>query len=175
MVFKLVKAGRKLHEIKRAVEEENYIHSYIEKREKRRGEHPLKEDLEILNKYVEMLRFSRPASLYFEPPGKENEEPLVNIRAGGVTRLPIARVGDILTSSDRWADRHVIIEGGELDFFSRNKQGEHWHTLSDGTGRIVAVSTGAIGDGKGTLFGVARRTSVGKQLFIEIKNFHQEV
>ncbi len=173
MVFKLVRAGRRIAEIKRAVEEDSHLSTYIERSASRRREHPLKEDVEILSKYVEWLRFSRPASLYFDQPDKE-PEPEVRLPQRPRTRLPVARIEDVLMFPERWADRHVIIEDSEISSFSSNRGGEHWHIIEDGSGKLAAVSPRERLDGKGTAFAVARRTSVGKQLFLELRNFHQK-
>ncbi len=173
MVFKILRAGRTIASLRRAVEEENDIGSYVREREKRSSS-SLKEDVELLGKYVDWVRFSRPATLYAPPVRNESPEPRpAAIPAKGRTSLPVARVMHIIAQPERWADRHVIIEGAELTFFSSNRSGEHWHTLDDGTGRVVAVSRENVMRGRGTLFGVARRTPAGRQLFIEAKNFHE--
>jgi len=174
MVFKLVKAGRRIAEIKKAVDEEKHLSSYIEKSVNRRNDHPLKEDIDMLNKYVEWLRFSRSASLYFDQPSQNASGTDVVQVPRARTRLPVARVEDIIMFPERWANRHVIIEDSEISFFNSNRNGENWHVIADGTGKLVAVNPKDKVDGMGTAFAVARRTSVGKQLFLELRNFHQK-
>ena len=172
MVFKLVRAGRTIGALRRAIDEDNDLASYVRNREIAGKRDPLREDVEMLHRYVEWLRFSKPASLYYEPP-KKAEAAAGPLPARGVTSLPVASVAHVLSKPERWADRHVIIDGGQLTFFSMNRNGEHWHVLEDSTGKVVAVSPGRRFSGRGTLFGVARRTSLGKQLFLEIRDFHE--
>ena len=170
MVFKLVKSGMKIRELARGIQSDSEMEKYVEKRNMQANKHTLQEDLDILNKYVDYLRFSRPASLTYDSPSvKEHEKERIESR--GRTRFPLAFVSDVIENPERWSGHHVIIDGG-LDFVSDNKKGEYWHRFSDHTGTVIAVGKEKLDGKTGTLFGVARHTSAGKQLFLEIKNFH---
>jgi hypothetical protein len=171
MVFKLIRAGRKMAAVEKGLENRIELEKYMEKRKEAVKRHPLHEDIEILNKYVDYLRFSRTASLLADSPPPEKEQDIEdNLPVRGKTSLPIAYVQDLASFPERWSGRHVIIDG-ELERVNVNKNGEQWHRFSDHTGTLIAVSKNDA-EGKGTLFGVARQTPVGKQLFLEIKNFH---
>ncbi|MFH0957002.1 MAG: hypothetical protein V1813_04040 [Candidatus Aenigmatarchaeota archaeon] len=172
MVLGLVRAGRKMADIRNAIEEENLLARYVERRREERKAHPLEEEIGALAEYIEWLRYSREGSLISSAPVEKRAMPTEAPVFRGKTTLPVASVGDMLRAPDRWAESHVIVEGGRMEPVSVNKRGEHWHVLSDGTGRITAVSDGALEHREGTLFGVARRTDAGKQLFIEVKNFY---
>jgi hypothetical protein len=172
MVFGLVRARRRIEDIRNAVEEENQLARYVERRKAERKAHPLEGEIEALGEYIEWLRYSREGSLISGAPVEKRALPTEPPIFRGKTTLPVASVGDILRSPDRWAESHVIVDGGKMEFISANKRGEHWHILSDGTGRITAVSDGMLEHSQGTLFGVARRTHAGRQLFIEVKNFY---
>lgn len=175
MVLGLVSAGRRLAQIRDAVDEENGLSLYVEKRGLEGKRHPLAQEIDALREYVEWLRYSREGSLILgghAVPAEVGAMPSGAPAFPGKTTLPVACVADILRSPDRWAGGSVIIEGGSAEKISVNKKGEHWHILSDGTGRIAAVSEGCLQHSHGTLFGVARRTAAGRQLFIEVRNFY---
>ncbi|UCD02691.1 MAG: hypothetical protein JSV63_02785 [Candidatus Aenigmatarchaeota archaeon] len=172
MVFKLIRAGRKLADLKKGLESSIELEKYMEKRKNIGNRHPLHEDIEILNKYIDYIRFSRPASLAYDAPPLEKEEDEHDILPKrGKTTLPIAYVQDVLLYPERWSGHHVIIDG-ELEHVNTNRKGERWHRFKDHTGTVIAMSRHEIKGNKGTLFGVARQTPAGKQLFLEIKNFH---
>ncbi len=171
MVFKLVRAGRRVREIEKSLESNMAFGRYMESRRETVNRHPLKEDIEILNKYLDYIRFSRPASLFYDAPPVEEKEAEDAVPRRGKTSLPIAFVSDVMSAPERWSGQHVIIDG-ELEHVSTNRSGEHWHRFSDHTGTMIAVSAGPVEHKKGTLFGIARQTTVGRQLFLEIKNFH---
>jgi hypothetical protein len=170
MVFKLIRAGRRVRNIDRGLENDAEFGRYMVKRREAAGRIPLKDDIEILNKYIDYIKFSRPASLLPESPPVEEafQEPLPR---RGKTTLPMAFISDLTESPERWAGHHVIIDG-EIEHVSTSRRGEHWHRFSDQSGTLIAVSKEPIEHKKGTLFGVARQTTVGKQLFLEIRNFH---
>jgi hypothetical protein len=172
MVPSLVRAGRRLAEIRSAVEEENLLARYVERRGGEKKAHPLEHDIEALREYIDWLRYSREGSLISSLPEEKRVLPPEAPPFRGKTTLPVASIRDILCSPDRWAESHVIVESGQMEPVSVNRRGEHWHILSDGTGRITAVSDGKLEHRQGTLFGIARRTPAGKQLFIEVKNFY---
>jgi hypothetical protein len=172
MVSGLVRAGRRIAEIRNAVDEDNMLARYVERRMDERKPHPLEQEIETIREYIDWLRYSRDGSLISSLPEEKRVMPRDAPPYRGKTTLPIASISDILSSPDRWAESHVIVDGGQMELVSVNKRGEHWHICSDGTGRITAVSDGALEHQKGTLFGVARRTPAGKQLFIEVKNFY---
>jgi hypothetical protein len=171
MVFKLIRAGRHVRDIERSLENNAEFSRYMESRKEKAGRHPLKEDIDILNKYMDYIRFSRPASLFYDAPPVDEKEPEEPLPMRGKTTLPIVFVSDMVSAPERWSGQHVIIDG-ELEQVSANKSGEHWHRFRDHTGTMIAMSRGPVEHKKGTLFGVARQTAVGKQLFIEIRNFH---
>lgn len=171
MVLKILKSGKKIRDIARGLENDAELDKYIEKREVRQGKHVLHEDIEVLGKYVDYLRFSRPASLFYDSPSVKNHGSPEKIPIKGKTKFPLAFVSDVLANPERWSGHHVIIDGS-LQFVSTNDNGEHWHRFSDGTGTVIAVGSEMLHGKSGTLFGVARQTSTGKQLFLEIKNFH---
>jgi hypothetical protein len=172
MVFKILRAGRKMAAVEKGLENNIEMGKYLDNREKTAKRHHLHEDIDILNKYVDYLRFSRPASLLNDsPPVNKEEAPEDNLPRRGRTSLPIAYVQDVSSYPERWSGRHVIIEG-ELEHVSTNRNGEQWHRFSDHTGTVIAGSREGIENRRGTLFGVARQTPVGRQLFLEIKNFH---
>ncbi len=172
MVFKILKAGRKIHALKRALESEKELKKYLAEMEEKRDRHTLLEDIAILNKEVEWLRFSQQACTHFESltaPDKPNEEePKLPEK---LTASPFASIGDILLDPEKWSDKNVIIEG-EVEFYNRSKKGDRFHIFSDNTGTVTGVCENEIKNGFGTLFGIARQTQIGKQIFLEIKNFH---
>jgi len=171
MVFKIIRAGKKVAEIGRSLENDIEFSNYLKNRKEQGRKSPLQDDMEILNKYMDYVRFSRPASLLHDAPSlveKEVAEPMLRM---GKTSLPFAFVSELVASPERWSGHHVIIDG-ELEHVNTNRNGEHWHRFMDPTGTVIAVSKETFEHSKGTLFGVARHTSVGKQLFLEIKNFH---
>jgi hypothetical protein len=172
MVFGLERAGRRLDEIREAVDEEKELSLYVERRASEKKSHPLSQEIGALREYVEWLRYSREGSLIFSQPQEMKALPSEAPPFPGKTTLPVASVSEILRSPDRWAGASVIIEEGTAEKVSVNKRGEHWHILSDGTGSIAAVSGGLLEHSSGTLFGVARRTAAGGQLFIEVNNFY---
>lgn len=171
MVFKLIRAGRKVAALKKGLESNIELGKYLEKREKTAKRHPLHEDIEILNRYIDYIRFSRSASLLHDAPPPEKNDDEESLPRRGKTTLPIAYVHDVLSYPERWSGHHVIIDG-ELEHVNTNRDGERWHRFSDHTGTVIAVSRQEIDSNKGTLFGIARQTPTGKQLFLEIKNFH---
>jgi len=175
MVLGLVRAGRRLAQIKDAVDEEKQLSFYVERRRSEKNAHPLALEIDSLREYIEWLRYSREGSLILNGQAGPAEARMLPSEAPafpGKTTLPVATVGDILSFPERWAESSVIIEGGSAEKISVNRKGEHWHILSDGTGRIAAVSDGRLEHREGTLFGVAKRTAAGKQLFIEVRNFY---
>ena len=120
-------------------------------------------DFHILNaRIADLLKshedagFEKPED---EPPGAEG------------TTLPIISVDKVKADIEKWTGRNVINDG-ELEFTDRGSDGCFWHAFRDGTGLITAFSQRGPEHGKGTLFGVAHRTTAGKQVFLEIKNFH---
>ena len=171
MVFKLIRAGKRVRDIEKSMENDTEFSRYIVKRSDAAKKSPLKEDIEIINKYMDYIRFSRPASLFYDAPSLEENDVSEHMPRRGKTSLPLAFISDLMASPERWSGHHVIIDG-ELEHVNTNKNGEHWHRFKDNTGTLIAVSKEAIGSQKGTLFGVARHTSMGKQLFLEIRNFH---
>jgi len=168
MVFKLVRAGKKIAEVEKGLDGRLEMSRYLERRQ-RRPLHPLQEDIEILNKYIDYIRFSRHGSLLRNAPAVGEREEQQPIR--GKTTLPVATISDILRRPERWSGQHVIVEGS-LEWVNSSRNGEHWHRFADSTGSITAVSPKSIPHKEGTLFGIARQTSVGRQLFLEIRNFH---
>ena len=171
MVFKLVKSGKRIRELVLGLENDVEFSKYVENRKSKIEKHPLHEDIEIINKYINYIRFSRPASLFHESPSVSEKDSVDNVHLRGRTKFPFAVASDVISNPDRWSGNHVIIDGS-LQFVSVNDKGEHWHRFSDGTGTLIAVGKDNLNEREGTLFGVARQTPVGKQLFVEIKNFH---
>ncbi len=172
MVFKLIRGGRRVAEIEKSLENNIEFSKYMERRTDHAGRHRLHDDIGVVAKYIDYVRFSKPASLLHDAPPVESEKvtsPALPVR--GKTSLPLAFVSDIMAAPKRWSGRHVIIDG-ELEHVSSNRSGEHWHRFGDHTGAVMAVGSEMMDMHKGTLFGVARQTAVGKQLFLEIKNFH---
>ncbi len=172
MVFKLVRSGKRIRELVLGIENDAELGKYIDKRKNIRR-HPLHEDIEIINKYIDYIRFSRPASLSHESPPVNEKDAKDNIQSRGRTKFPFAAASDVISNPARWSGNHVIIDGS-LQFVSSNERGEHWHRFSDGTGTLIAVGKENLNGRSGTLFGVARQTPVGKQLFVEIRNFHPQ-
>jgi len=172
MVFKIVKSGRKVRSLHRSLRSELELKKYMAEREGKVDKHPLSEDVGILKKEVDWLRFSRESSLYLKglAAQREKEEQPAEIPVKEPSLL-MPSIEDVLLDSEKWSGESVIIEG-ELEFYSRNKLGEHWHIFSDRSGMVTAVSGKELENGPGTLFGIARQTKAGKQVFLEIKNFH---
>jgi hypothetical protein len=172
MVFKIVRAGRKIRDLHRTLDSEKHLHKYMSAREKKKDRHPLHEDIEILHKDVEWLRFSKKSSLYLQNLGeREKKEEELPESPGHETPLPYPFIEDIMLNPENWSGKNVIMEG-DIEFYNRKKNGERWHIFSDPTGMVTAVSEKELRDGAGTLFGVAWQTKTGKQVFLEIKNFH---
>ena len=175
MVFKILRAGRKIHAVHRALENEHELkkyHNRLVERAKRVNRHPLMEDFEILKKEVEWLRFSEQANLYIQNLGSLAEKGKAKPGDARKEASPyFASIEDILMDPEKWSGKNVIIDG-ELEFYNRNKLGERWHIFNDGSGVVTAVSYKELREGSGTLFGIAHRTSAGRQVFMEIKNFH---
>ncbi len=175
MVFKIVRAGRRIRSLDSILDNEIDLKRFLEAREESRRKHPLHEDIEILKKDVEWLRFSEPADHFIKSVGKKEQAPILEIEEPSeeAKRL-LPQIEDVLLDDDGMVDESVIIEG-DIEFYNRNKRGERWHIFTDHTGTVTAVSTKELKNGPGTLFGVIRRTKAGKQTFLEIKNFHPKI
>lgn len=171
MVFNILRAGKKIRAVSKSLESELELLKYHAARENRPEKHPLAEDIDILHKQVEWLRFSKPAHLFLQDLKAEEQASAESAHSDeSPAQLPFATLSDILLDPGRFAGEPVIIEG-ELEFYSRNKSGESWHIFSDRGGIVTAVSDRELPAGHGTLFGIARRTDKGRQVFLEIKNF----
>ncbi|MBN2330996.1 MAG: hypothetical protein JXC85_04210 [Candidatus Aenigmarchaeota archaeon] len=172
MVFKILKAGRRIRSLDSSLDSELDLKRFLAEREEMRKRHPLHEDMEILKKDVEWLRFSQESAQFIQSVGKADEAPEPEAAdAGAETRGSLPVVEDVLMGDHGLAGESVIMEG-DIEFYNRKKNGERWHIFSDRTGALTAVSRKELRTGPGTLFGVIRRTTAGKQTYLEIKNFH---
>ena len=175
MVFKIVRAGRRIRALDSSLDSDLDLRRFLAEREAMKRKHPLHEDIEILKKDVEWLRFSEPADHFIKSVGKKEEapEPVIEDPGAGEKGL-LPQVEDVLLDKEGLVGESVIIEG-DIEFYNRKKNGERWHIFSDHTGTVTALSTKELKNGSGTLFGVIRRTKAGRQTFLEIKNFHPKV
>jgi hypothetical protein len=175
MVFRIVRAGMRIRSLHRSLDSDAGMRKYLAAREESRGRHPLHEDIEIIKRDIDWLRFSEPAALFLQSMGEKGESPEpVTEDAGKEAPGLFPVVEDVLLDGEGMAGESVIIEG-DLEFYVRNKRGERWHIFSDRTGMVTAVSSKELQNGPGTLFGVVRMTKAGRQTFIEIRNFHPRV
>ncbi len=170
MVFKIVRAGKRIRSLHQGLESETKLRHFLAEREERLGRHPLMEDMKILQKEVDWLRFSQPATMYLESM-REDEKIAVPVKLEPAPSLPTPSIEEVLLDPDKWSGENVIMEG-DLEFYNRNKNGDRWHIFSDMTGTVTAVSGKELKSGSGTLFGIAWKTPKGKQVFLEVKNFH---
>jgi len=169
MVFKIVRAGRKLRELHKAVEDEKEMHKYASKRNAKKI-HPIAEDIDILKAEIDRLRFSREADVIYDIFADRENKSDEKAEETPETSPPFISVEDIMLDPERWSGKNVIIDG-EMEFYSKNRKGENWHIFTDRTGVVTAVSERMHMYGPGTLFGVARHTHTGRNVFIEIKKF----
>jgi hypothetical protein len=120
----------------------------------------LEKDIHILNARISEL--------------KELPQPLINDEAAEEKPVkgklpPEAKVAGLREGIEGFLGKRVMIEG-DLRFSDRNRDGGHWHVFEDSTGFMPALGKTRL-EGEGTLFGIARQSSRGKQPFLEIRNF----
>jgi len=168
MVFKIVRAGMKLRRVERSLGSDRELERYAGLAGGSAGRHPLHEDIEILKKEFDWLRFSAPANL-------GTRELNSSLEAAGSAGNPgaastIDRIGDILHDPGAWAGKAVRIEG-RLEHFVNGRNGERWHVITDGTGALAALGARAVAGGSGVLDGTVSRTPSGRNVFVEIREF----
>jgi hypothetical protein len=162
--------------VRRSLESRKALEKYAKKRRQKGGVHPLHEDLEMLRKEIEWLRFSESACLHLESLKREAAAEAKEQDAPEPERpraSPFVSIQEVSLYPEVWTDRHIIIDG-EIEHYHRNKSGENWHMFRDSTGIITALGRRNFFSGRGTLFAVPRRTPAGKQLFLEIRDFHRQ-
>lgn len=175
MVFKIVRAGRRIRSLDSSLDSDLDLKRFLAGREESKRKHPLHEDIEILKKDVDWLRFSEPAARFIQSVGEKKEATAPeNEDADAEAKGSLPVVEDVLLDEEGLVGESVMIDG-DIEFYNRTKNGERWHIFSDHTGTVTAVSTKELQCGPGTLFGVIRRTKAGKQTFLEIKNFHTKI
>ena len=172
MVFKIVRAGRKVRALHHGLKSDKHLKKYHAEMLKRSDLHPLSEDIEIMQRDVDWLRFSEAGIAYLKSlvPKKNAPEPSPESKEPDRSP-PFATILDVFMEPVRWSGESVIIDG-ELELMRKKGNGEHWHIFTDESGMVTAVSDKELVEGHGTLFGVARQTITGKQVFLEVKNFH---
>ena len=176
MVFKVVRAGRRMRALEHGLRSDEHMERYARHRESAPKRHALHEDIDILKKDVDWLRFSEEACSFVDTVTDQKEqeigtEDMLQIAA---ERSPlIATLVEISLEPERWAGRSLIIEG-QLTHNHRTKHGDMWHMFSDGTGTMPAVSRREFCSGTGTLFAIARKTPSGGQPYLEVRNFRKD-
>jgi len=169
MVFKILRAGRKMKAVKKILEDESELDKYAEKYEENLKKHSLSEDIEIMDRHIDWMRFSKEGSEFLRELGKE-PEPVPVSEEKIRENLPVATVMELVSDTGKWENSHVIMDG-TLEFLSDGDNGEKRHVFRDSTGSMAAFS-GSRHEGSGTLFATAGNTKMGKQTFLRIMNFH---